>query len=164
MRTLLLLPIVFGVAGCANFTRPASIHQLSANSRYWVSYDSSRRGAWLATNDAGHVTSCAEPAPDVALSFNSGLKGSLEVSGAKATGIDASAAATAAALAGRDNIVLLAREALFRICEQTAMGNIDKSQIKPLFQDVFEQTKQIAIAQAQKEEQKTKQLQLLQAK
>lgn len=164
MRFVLLGLLISGLSACANLTPPASVQQLKANSSYWVSYDSSRRGAWIATSATGSIKSCAEPAPDVALSFNTGIKGSLEIGGAKAAGIDASAAAVAAALAGRDNVVLLAREALFRICEQVAMGNLDKSQIKPLFQDVFEQTKQIAIAQSQTEEEKTKQIQLLQAK
>jgi hypothetical protein len=44
------------------------------------------------------------------------------------------------------------------------MGNIDKSQVKPLFQDVFEQTKQIAIAQADREEAKTWQVELQKGK
>jgi hypothetical protein len=113
MRVILVAVLLPGLAGCANFRPPASIHQLQANSRYWVSYDSSRRGAWIATDAAGSIKSCAEPAPDVALSFNTGLKGSVEAGGAKVSGIDASAVATAAALAGRDNVVLLAREALF---------------------------------------------------
>ncbi len=57
--------------------------------------------------------------------------------------------ATAQALAGRDDLVLLAREALFRICEGSLNGSIKADDVKHLFQDVFQQVKEIAVAQSQ---------------
>jgi hypothetical protein len=62
--------------------------------------------------------------------------------------VDASFNATALALAGRDDVVLLAREALFRICEAQMNNAIKDSEVKPLFNDVFQQVKEIAVAQA----------------
>ena len=149
------------LSGCANFTPPASVHRLEPNANFWVSYDSSRRGAWISTGSNGEIKSCAEPAPDIALSLSTGLKGSFESGGTNASGVDASATATALALAGRDNVVLLAREALFRICEQVALGNIDRSQLVNLYKEVFYQTTEIAKAQADSEKQKARQLELL---
>ena len=113
-----------------------------------MNYDASRRGSIILSN--GTTTkSCSEPAPDVALSFVNTLKGSLTTPGGlSAQGVDASFSATALALAGRDDVVLLAREALFRICEAQMNNAIKDSEVKPLFNDVFQQVKEIAVAQA----------------
>lgn len=151
-----IVAVILG--GCTNFYPPTSVRKLEPNARYLVSHDSSRRGAWIATDATGKVTSCAEPAPDVALSLSTGLKADISAGGVEAKGVDASAASTALALAGRDNVVLLAREALFRICEQQAMGNLTPDQVRGLFKEVFFYMKEIAVAQATKEEAKAKQL------
>lgn len=138
------------VSGCASFHPPSSRKELSPDQSYWMSYDASRRGAIIVAENS-KVRSCAEPTPDVALSFANALKGDFGFPGnTTATGVNATLNATAMALAGRDNVVLLAREALFRICEASINGSIASSDVKPLFQDVFRQVKEIAEAQASK--------------
>jgi hypothetical protein len=149
MPGLLALTALCWLTACANLTPPSQATPLEAGKSYWLSYDASRRGSIIAPT--GHkLRSCSEPAPDVAMSFVSSLKGSLTTpGGASATGVDASLNATAQALAGRDDLVLLAREALFRICEASLNGFIQSADVRPLFQDVFQQVKEIAVAQAQ---------------
>ena len=145
---VLVVASISTISGCANFSPTSSANSLESGKSYWLSYDASRRGA-LVIAEGQKIKTCAEPAPDVALSFVNTLKGSLSTpSGVSATGVEAALNATAQALAGRDDVVLLAREALFRICEASINGNIKSEDVKPLFQDVFEQVKQIAVEQA----------------
>lgn len=173
MKLVNLVAVVIAVfiSGCANFHSPSSRKELSPSQSYWMSYDASRRGTLIVAEGA-KVKTCAEPAPDVGMSFVNTLKGDFKLPGdTSATGVDAALKATAMALAGRDNVVLLAREALFRICEASINGSIPPSDIKPLFQDVFQQVKEIAEAQASKakseadtEKSRVQQLQMLQTK
>ncbi|MGB5852635.1 MAG: hypothetical protein WBG85_10115 [Rhodanobacter sp.] len=147
---LLVVVIAFSVSGCAMFHSPATRKELASKQSYWMSYDATRRGA-LIIADQTKVKTCTEPAPDVALSFANALKGDLKLpGGTSATGVDASFNATALALAGRDNVVLLAREALFRICEASMNGSINQNDVRPLFEKVFEEVAAIAEAQANK--------------
>ncbi|MDR6673865.1 hypothetical protein [Xanthomonas sp. 1678] len=159
------------VSGCANFHAPSSRKELKAGQSYWMSYDASRRGAIIVPEDS-KIKTCAEPGPDVGMSFINTLKGDFKFPGeTSATGVEAALKATAMALAGRDNVVLLAREALFRICEANINGAIPPSDVKALFQDVFKQVTEIAVAQANKakseadtEKSRVQQLQIMQSK
>ncbi len=65
-------------SGCANLSPPSSVHALKPNTAYWSSYDSSRRGSTFVVSANGSIAGCSEPAPDVALSLSTGLKGSLK--------------------------------------------------------------------------------------
>lgn len=147
-RSLITLLAIVCISGCAVLSPPSSSTGLETNHSYWFSYDASRRGAIVLTKDS-QVKICSEPSPDVAMSFVNTLKGNFTTpGGSSAQGVDAALNATAAALAGRDDVVLLAREALFRICEAHMNGAIESKDVKPLFQDVFQQVKEIAQAQA----------------
>lgn len=137
------------VVGCANISSPSSSKEIDIKKSYWMSYDASRRGSIIISNGT-NTKSCSEPAPDVALSFVNTLKGSLTTpDGLSAQGVEASFNATALALAGRDDVVLLAREALFRICEANMNGALADNEVKSLFSEVFTQVKEIALAQAE---------------
>lgn len=150
-RTIAALALVL-LSGCANFHAPSARKELKPDQSYWMSYDASRRGAIIVA-EGTHVKTCAEPTPDVAMSFVNTLKGDYTLPGnTSATGVDASFNATAMALAGRDNVVLLAREALFRICEGSINGTIAQADVRPLFENVFQQVTRIAEAQAHKAE------------
>jgi len=61
-----------------------------------------------------------------------------------------------AALAGRNDVVLLAREALFRICEASLNGEIEKDGVGPLIKYVFDKVAAIATAQAENSKEKAK--------
>jgi len=93
----------------------------------------------------GKIRSCAEPAPDTAYSFNNAVKANVE-SGNTTAGGELSFAATVLALAGRDNLVLLARDAMFRLCEASANGTIDDAKYTELYLKVLDQIANIATA------------------
>lgn len=142
------LATIVGLSGCANLYPPSSKDTLASKESYWMSYDASRRGTIVISGDE-KIRACSEPAPDVALSFVSSLKGGVQApAGTTATNIDTTLSATAQALAGRDDLVLLAREALFRICEAHMNGTLQAADVKPLFLEVFKGVRDIAVAQA----------------
>lgn len=140
-----------GLAGCANFSPPISQRSIVQNGSQWLTYDASRRGTLVVSENGKIIRSCAEPAPDTANSFVNSLKGTFKTAGGtSAEGVDASLNATALALAGRDNLVLLARESLFRLCEARANGDISEKRYADIFQDVLQQIKEISEAEKAK--------------
>lgn len=142
-----LIMAAVALTGCANLYPPASKRELAPNQSYWLNYDASRRGTMIVTGDA-KVKSCSEPAPDVALSFANTFKGSAKApAGATAGSGEATLNATAMALAGRDELVLLAREALFRICEANLNGTVSDDRVASMFNGVFEGVVKIATEQ-----------------
>lgn len=151
MRSALLMsPLLLLLPGCANLSPLVSQKPIAANGSAWLTYDASRRGTLIVSQDGKIVRSCAEPAPDTAYSFANSLKGSLSTPGGSEASGDASVNATALALAGRDNLVLLARESLFRLCEARANGDISEKRYADIFQDVLQQIKEIAAAERAK--------------
>ena len=137
------------LASCANLYPPSTKKEIDSNKSHWISYDASRRGA-LVVPRTSNIRSCSEPAPDVGLTFVNTLKGSLNnPDGTSVTGVDAAANATVVALAGRNEVVLLAREALFRICEASLNGTIKEEDVAPLIRTVFTEVARIATAQAE---------------
>lgn len=146
-RILSLCMLVVPLAGCANFSPLVSSKPVAANGSSWLIYDASRRGTLVVVKDGEITRSCAEPAPDAAYSFANSFNGSLKLpSGTEGTAA-ATLNATIEALAGRDNLVLLARESLFRLCEARANGDISDQRYGDIFQDVLQQVKEIAEAQ-----------------
>lgn len=132
------------LASCANLYPPSTKKEIDASTSYWISYDASRRGA-LVVPRSSDIRSCAEPAPDVGLTFVNSLKGNLtKPDGTAVTGAEATASATVVALAGRNEVVLLAREALFRICEASLNGTVSDGEVKPLIELVFTKVSEIA--------------------
>ncbi len=140
-------------AGCANLSPLTSIKPIAPEGGHWLTYDASRRGT-LVTVKGGQIDrSCAEPAPDAVYSFVNQLKGTFKTAGgASAEGVDAAINATASALAGRDNLVLLARESLFRLCEARANGDISSDQYARIFSEVLKQVVEIAAVEKARSE------------
>jgi len=147
-QSFLLLLSSFFLSACSNFTSPSTAKSLSDNRSYWISYDASRRGA-LVNNGPHGIKSCSEPAPDVGLTLATNFKGNIK--GPNETSLtngDALFNTTVVALEGRNNVVLLAREALFRICEASMNGMLNNNSAVYLYEKVFEHVNQIAKAQA----------------
>ncbi|WP_157511011.1 hypothetical protein [Frateuria sp. Soil773] len=131
--------------GCVNFTAPARKHSLE-NGVVWIDYDSSRRGAFLVPAGAeGKFKFCSEPVPDVALTLATKISGKLKNSGGEG-GADGSATATAIALSGRTQTVLIAREALYRICEASLNRKISDADLLSYFKEVMNSINTIANA------------------
>ncbi|WP_292995195.1 hypothetical protein [Nitrosomonas sp.] len=106
-------------------------------------------------NNIGSFVSCAEPGPDVAMSdtfklitgitsdtsssVNSGT-GSTASAGNKASlNNDLQTSTTALELAGRTQIVLLAREFLYRTCEAASNGWIDGTKVGVAHTEIIKQ-------------------------
>lgn len=123
-----------GLTACANLSPLTSSVPLNEGTT-WLTYDSSRRGAYVVSR-GGTTVVCSEPAPDTAYDFHNKLEAAV-----KSEGVDANAkaelAAKAVALAGRDRVVLTAREGLYRLCEARANGFIGQSDYIGGFQEVM---------------------------
>tara|TARA_R110001599_G_scaffold101048_3_gene258687 strand:+ start:76 stop:579 length:504 start_codon:yes stop_codon:yes gene_type:complete len=143
------LALLVSTSGCATFS-PLTTHRYIGDSGgQWLTYDSTRRGTLIVRSPDGKIRSCAEPAPDTAYSFNNAVKANVESGGTTAGG-ELTFAATVLALAGRDNLVLLARDAMFRLCEASANGTIDQAQYKELYMKVLDQVTNIATASSER--------------
>lgn len=127
--------VVAGIAsfltGCAALTAPARVHELNAEKNYWFDYDASRRGTIFSK---GH--SCAEPAPDVALTLASKAEAAVDYQGLDAN-TKVALAINAVKLAERSQMVLFFREALFRLCEITRNSSIKQDDIKSLYIEII---------------------------
>lgn len=108
------------LSGCAALTPPYSIRELKKGTNYIVNYDASRRGMIVYVSNSGRVYACSEPVPDVSVSST----GSLKATTPQSAGGEATVGATQAELQGRDSAVLLARDAMYRICEAARNGDI----------------------------------------
>ena len=142
----LLLPLALStvtLSGCATFAPLTSHQYIGDKSGQWLTYDSTRRGTLIVESPDGKVRSCSEPAPDTAYSFSNAIKANGE-SGGTTAGVDVTLAATIAELAGRDNLVLLARDAMYRLCEASANGMITSGQYAELYGAVLTQVTNIA--------------------
>ena len=95
------------------------------------------------TSPDGKIRSCSEPAPDTAYSFSNAIKANVKT-GETTVDAEVALAANLAELAGRDNLVLLARDAMYRLCEASANGMIDSSQYQELYKKVLEQVTNIS--------------------
>jgi hypothetical protein len=130
--------------GCTTFSSPADYSSLH-NGSYWMNYDASRRGAFFSI-DAGKISkTCSEQAPDVGLSFADAVKANVTANGITG-GLDTTFVTSALALAGRDEAVLLAREALFRLCEANINGSIKDNEFADVFKSIMVNITQIAEA------------------
>lgn len=142
MRPLALAVLL--VAGCATPQRHAELLVLSNGSEV-VTYPADLRGAYIANG-----RSCAEPMPDVALVSTQKLAGTLKLLSDTGQSIEATAAADLAAkvaeLSGRTQLVLLARDVLFRLCEM----NADQQTSVALFGRVLDMIEHLAQADQDK--------------
>jgi len=112
-----------------------------------LSYNADTRGAFFAHKD--NIKFCAEPAPDIAL--NRSVKAAGEISG-NIKGVDAAAKANAelasqvVELAGRNSTVVLARELLYRTCEQAAAGHLEPEDVLANYNKVVDLIRVLAEA------------------
>lgn len=157
----LSLAAVALLGGCAALGGKTDIDNLGDARATVVSYEAESRGAYFA--HAGvDAQYCAEPPPDVALNRSLELAG--EVSG-ETKGVELSAEARAALasnavqLAGRTQIVLLARELLYRTCELALNGHLNSTDVKANFEKVVELVEMLGTAEVADSEQRLLQTQ-----
>ncbi|MCB9570383.1 MAG: hypothetical protein H6710_24755 [Myxococcales bacterium] len=134
--------------------RPSEMYTLPANDRspkdasFAITYDARGRGAYILKHREGGFRLCAEPPPDAAANtsasreVNAGAEAlvtlkAIEIA-AKGNGQSAeSAKSEIAEVATRTELVLLMRDALYRICEMNANGVIDNATSERVFRDVL---------------------------
>lgn len=102
--------------GCAGIQRRAVKVPLDAAHPQAVTFPAELRGVYVEPA-GGAIKFCAEPSPDVAMQTLQRIAASLDGAKRVEGGLTAEASATLVELAGRSELVLLARELLFRACE-----------------------------------------------
>lgn len=147
-------------------TRPSEMYPLQTKKPgdgYAVAYDARGRGAYLVKASTESTTGadgkpgtvkrsglvfCAEPPPDVAANVSANrevnaavealvkLK-AVEVAAKGSGGTKDSASSEIASVATRTELVLLMRDALYRICEMNANGVLSNEQAEAVFRQVL---------------------------
>lgn len=121
----LLLSALLVLPGCSNPQMHAEIVKLEGYPAYTITYPAELRGAYFFRNGST-LKYCAEPAPDVALDTLQKLTTSLTATLADAEKVGGKLATELSAevvqLAGRTELLLLAREMLYRACELSLNG------------------------------------------
>jgi len=151
-RTLLALIaalVVSGLTGCGLFPQKQARVQRDESGLTIVTYPAELRGAYVVPKGQ-QVSVCSEPAPDVALSTVAEISGKLAATVDPSKKLEAEAAAKvtteAMALAGRTQLVLIAREMLYSLCTVSQNTNLDKESVQAIYLEVANVIKELAIA------------------
>jgi len=141
----------FLLTNCTNLSNPARSHALDSRGTYWFDYAADRRGSIMVAAPVtdgrpSGVMICAEPAPDVAQNFVNSLKAQGGYQGASAQ-VQADLNSTIVQLAGRTQVILFMREAMYRICEENLDGNLTNQQVFELYKSVINASVQLVQAQ-----------------
>jgi len=150
LSTLIVFMIL---SGCASFTSPARNHMLEDNKTYWIDYDASRRGAIFIQKKGDHKTIfCAEPSPDVALEIINKFKADVGVE--KVTvGADIEVKESVIQLAKRTQTIMFLRESLYRLCELSLNYQLEKPDMKSLYEQVIASAAKMAQAELENAQQ-----------
>lgn len=104
-----------------------------------VTYPTEMRGAYVIPAES-KATVCSEPAPDVALNTAANISGTVSANVQDKGKLSAETAAKvtsdAIQLAGRSQIVLVARELLYSLCSVSRNSNLSADQIKDIYVEV----------------------------
>lgn len=150
-KVIALSLVLASLSACGIPQRKAKVLDVKANDAWAVTYPADLRGAYIQTEQS-KVWFCAEPAPDVALqslvkvtenlkvTTPSGIGGEGAISGEFATNV--------IQLAGRTQLVLLAREMLYRACELSVNHKASEGTAVELYKAAGELVK--ALGQADK--------------
>jgi hypothetical protein len=136
--------VVIGIAvlvlsGCATPQRDVKIIGVDKITPSIVIYPSDLRGAYVLTENS-NLKFCAEPVPDVALESIQKITANLKATFAGGQPIDASVsgelAIKAVELAGRTQLLLIAREMLYRACELSLNQNANVGTALDMYKSV----------------------------
>ncbi len=170
-RTILFITLCLALSGCNTLSQKRAEHVDSpvlGETGELVSLPSQLRTIAIKKAATSYL-SCSEPAPDTALSdtFKLVTGISKNKSSSTATGEDSTTASniaginndfqtstTALELAGRTQVVLLAREFMYRTCEAASNGWLDKADVKANHKSIIEQITNLIKADTAKQEKK----------
>lgn len=141
LKVLFLLPLAAGLLGCETPQQHAEQIELKDRGVSVVAYPTQIRGAYVF--DPGAQTRfCAEPPPDIALSSLQDIAGKLNLSapqvGEAGGELSAKITADVVQLAGRSQLLSLAREMLFRACELSNNSQIPPEESVKLYNAVIQ--------------------------
>ena len=140
----LALPVgILLLSACAMPTRGVEVLKVNNSNTHAIVYPSDVRGAYF-IEEGSNTKFCAEPAPDVALETLEKLTAKLTASKKTPAGEDKSAeanfspefSAKVVELAGRTDLLLVAREMLYRACELSANNKISSAEVLVLYKNV----------------------------
>ncbi len=124
--------------GCSTPQRQAKVLQVNPTVQA-ITYPSDVRGAYVIQREDG-VKVCAEPAPDVALDSLQKLTAELSARLAPTeegkAKVSSELSAKVVQLAGRTELLLLARELLYRACELSNNAHVDDRTVVELYDRV----------------------------
>ncbi|MEK6801580.1 MAG: hypothetical protein AABZ34_02790 [Nitrospirota bacterium] len=127
---------LLGSFGCSLPQRATKVIELPENKSSVVTYSAELRGAYIRAPNAKFEI-CAEPAPDVALEsvekITASLKGILQTGQTVEGSLSTELATKVVQLAGRTQLVLLAREMLFRACELSLNNDVKPDTVVHLY-------------------------------
>ena len=149
LKSIALVGFFFLLSGCINFTSPARSSKLDGTQAYWFDYDASRRGAFMVPNGT-KMRVCAEPPPDVALSLVSKLDTTVKKDGVGEAEGKAEFNTTVVKLAERTQMVMLLRESLYRLCEQSLGQEFTADQFLTAYKATVKAAADLAKADAEK--------------
>ena len=139
LKVLFLLPVLAGLLGCETPQQRAEHIELEDRGVSVVAYPTQLRGAYV-FNPGSDNRFCAEPPPDIALSSLQDIAGKLNLKapqvGEAGGAPSAKITADVVQLAGRSQLLSLAREMLYRACELSNNSQIAPEQSLELYQAV----------------------------
>ena len=144
-----LAVLVLVTCGCEQPQRKAKIVPITDNANA-VTYSSELRGAYFFEGKDGRVSYCSEPVPDVALDTLQKLSANLSATLASQEQVNAGVASELSSkivqLAGRTELLLIAREMMYRACEMTINDPTNADAMK-LYNRVAEMIERLANAE-----------------
>lgn len=162
----LVVSLSLAVLACASpaaqgVTHPAKVHKLGNKKAYVTTYDGRGRGAYVVVDTKGGLKNgdggksillCAEPPPDTSanVDYSDVLKTSVDASAAyelisAAINVDVDrdvqASSDVVDVVARSELVLLMRDALYRLCEFHLNGTMTAAQVSSNYNELLRMAK-----------------------
>ncbi len=147
---IMIMIVLSVLSGCATPQREVKMIQITPQMSSVITYPSDVRGTYVVKDDSA-LKFCAEPVPDVALESIQKLTANLKATFAAGQPIDASIsgelAVKAVELAGRTQLLLIAREMLYRACEMSLNHPAKLSDAMDMYRIVVDLIKNLGLAE-----------------
>ena len=150
LKVLFTLPLMAGLLACETLQQHAEHIELKDRGVSVVAYPTQIRGAYV-FDPGSDNRMCAEPPPDVALDSLQDIAGKLNLKapevGEAGGELSAKITADVVQLAGRSQLLSLAREMLYRACELSNNSKIPPEESVKLYQAVVDLVRDLGEAE-----------------
>lgn len=136
-----LLSLTMVISACSAFYPPVNRGALEDGKSHWFVYDSNYRGAIVISG--GGRKFCAEPSPDTAVTGNIDVKIDVDKASVVDASVGLSAASALTRLSERSQAILVLRESMYRLCEQSINGNMSDNDYLDAFKETLNAVKLI---------------------